>query len=49
MKNDILTDLMGTLKGMDEKLKELITKFDSTEETILSLALEINDDLEKTY
>ena len=45
-KNEILSDLITTLKSMEEKLFELISTID--DEGMMNITLLINDDLHKT-
>ena len=47
MKNDILTDMMKTLKGVEDKLRSLITNRSGNDESMMSYCLELNDDLMK--
>jgi hypothetical protein len=45
--NDILTELVQTLKGMENKLRDFIAK--QSDEEVLNYVLELNDDLNKTF
>jgi len=45
--NDILTELVQTLKGMENKLRDFIAK--QSDEEVLNFVLELNDDLNKTF
>ena len=45
--NDILTELITTLKGMEDKMITMISSIES--EDVMNLALLINDDLHKTF
>jgi hypothetical protein len=47
LKNDILSDMMKTLKGVEDKLRNLITNMSGNDETMMSYCLELNDDLMK--
>jgi len=46
-KNDVLTDLMQTLKAMEHKLRDFIEK--QTEEETLNFLLQLNDDINLTF
>ena len=46
-RNDILSDMMKTLKGVEDKLSNLITNMSGNDETMMSYCLELNDDLMK--
>jgi len=45
-KNDTLTELIKTLKGMEDKLRNLIAQLN--DENMLSFTLALNDDLNRT-
>jgi len=45
--NDVLTELVQTLKGMENKLRDFIAK--QSDEQVLNYVLELNDDLNKTF
>ena len=45
--NDILRELVNTLKGMEKKLFGLIASLDN--EQMMNLTLQINDDMHKTF
>ena len=46
-KNDILSDLMKTLRGVEDKLRNLIQNMSGNDEGMMSYCLELNDDLVK--
>ncbi|KAM3128596.1 hypothetical protein pb186bvf_019293 [Paramecium bursaria] len=48
-KNDILSDLMKTLRGVEDKLRNLIQNMSGNDEGMMSYCLELNDDLVKTF
>ena len=48
-RNDILSDMMKTLKGVEDKLSNLITNMSGNDETMMSYCLELNDDLMKVH
>jgi hypothetical protein len=46
-KNEILRDMTTTLRGVEEKLRNLITDMGNNDEGLMSFCLELNDDLLK--
>ena len=48
-KNDILNEMIRTLKGVEGKLQNLITNMSANDEGMMSYCLELNDDLMKTF
>lgn len=46
-KNEILNEMIKTLKGVEGKLQNLITNMSANDEGMMSYCLELNDDLMK--